>query len=116
MFTGRNHSRSGRPRTENHRSADLDTPSKIADQFAAVYNNEWREAFHALRSKNLLERSVVNILLEIIEVTNPFEVGYKNKTLQWSVYESILNNLYHAVGDSSNPSLLSCRFGVRRKY
>ncbi|XP_053399418.1 uncharacterized protein LOC123557136 isoform X2 [Mercenaria mercenaria] len=56
-----------RVQTDNDGKKDFNTPTLVAEKFTDLYHNEWVEAFEILSKGKLHERSIIQLLLEVVE-------------------------------------------------
>ncbi|XP_053400557.1 uncharacterized protein LOC128557315 [Mercenaria mercenaria] len=52
--------------------SDTNRPTKLAERFSELYDNEWTEAFESLSKQNLPERDIIRRLLEIVQEAYDF--------------------------------------------
>jgi hypothetical protein len=53
--------------------SDVNRPTKIAEKFSELYDNEWTEAFEALTTQfHMSEKEAVDTLLRILKVSVKF--------------------------------------------
>lgn len=65
--------------------SDTNRPTKIAERFSELYDNEWTEAFEKLTRKNKTEKEIINYLLSIVKVSD-YEIDGNRYT---NYYEDI---------------------------
>lgn len=47
---------------------DYNTPTLVAQRFTDLYHNEWTEAYGKLRKRKMYDRTIIELLLEIVQV------------------------------------------------
>ena len=59
---------SSKLRDNNPDLSDQNRPTKIAEKLSELYDNQWRDAFNALKSLNKDEKEILDVLLESLMV------------------------------------------------
>jgi DNA-directed RNA polymerase subunit F len=49
--------------------SDRDRPTKLAEKFAELYDNQWSDAFEELQKSFSSDEQIIEILLEILMVS-----------------------------------------------
>ncbi|XP_052794073.1 uncharacterized protein LOC128227499 [Mya arenaria] len=52
--------------------SDTNRPTKIAERFSELYDNEWTEAFEKLSKNKITDKKAIGLLLHIVQSTNTF--------------------------------------------